>query len=89
MKELNPELFTYELWESSYWTRLGFSYDADAFQVARKASECAVGYCDASRLQVRPREGMIAVMCEDSDGEKFWFHDRKSCYSLEEVPGGK
>lgn len=33
-----------------------------------------VGYCDASRLLVRPRSGMLALMVEYDNGEKEWYH---------------
>jgi len=79
MTKLNPEQFIYELYESSYWSRLGFPYSDSERIVAAKVKECAIGWCDASRLQVRPRPGMIAVMCEDEDG-KFWFHQNRECY---------
>lgn len=51
-----------------------------------KAIERAVGYCDANRLLVRPKDRMIAIMCEDDDGEKFWFHHYKLAF---EARGGK
>ena len=63
LEELSPELFIYELYDSS-----GPLLDPN--DVARMA----VGYCDASRLQVRPRKGLLALMCEDPDGNRFWFH---------------
>lgn len=63
LEELSPELFIYELYDSS-----GPLLDPN--DVARMA----VGYCDASRLQVRPRNNLMALMCEDPDGNKFWFH---------------
>jgi hypothetical protein len=34
----------------------------------------AIGYCDASRLLVRPRSGMLALMVEYEDGAKEWYH---------------
>ncbi len=63
LEELSPELFIYELYDSS-----GPLLDHN--EVARMA----VGYCDASRLQVRPRKNLLALMCEDPDGNRFWFH---------------
>ena len=32
------------------------------------------GYCDASRLLVRPKSGMLALMVEYEDGAKEWYH---------------
>lgn len=39
----------------------------------RALDKYAVGYCDATRMNIRPREGWVAIMCE-IDGERFWFH---------------
>lgn len=33
----------------------------------------AVGWCDASKLQVRSRDGMFALLFE-LDGQDYWFH---------------
>lgn len=74
MNNIDPELFIYELYESNYIDRLGLSYDVNPSILNKKILECAIGYCDASRLYVRPRSDMIAVMCEDENHEKFWFH---------------
>lgn len=64
LEELSPELFIYEL------------YDAGALGMLDTDSlcECAYGWCDASRLQVRPRRGLLALMLEYPDGERCWFH---------------
>ena len=32
------------------------------------------GECDAERLAVRPKSGMLALMVEYEDGEKEWYH---------------
>ena len=68
--ELNPELFTYELYDSGWRYRFDVSWSE---RVTPKIAEKYVGWCDASRLLVRPRRDEYAVMCEDEDG-KFWFH---------------
>lgn len=62
--ELNPELFIYELYNPNGAWELD-----DAFHVAS-----AFGYCDASRLAVRPRTGEFALMVEWPNGAKGWFH---------------
>ena len=62
--ELNPELFIYELYNPNGTWELD-----DALHVAS-----AIGYCDASRLAVRPRTGEFALMVEWPNGEKCWFH---------------
>ena len=67
IKELSPELFTYELYDSG-------GIMLDETEIVRSA----IGYCDASRLQVRPRTGLLALMCETPLMERFWFHiDKK------------
>lgn len=75
--EISAEKFSYELYEPNFWQRLGFEFNTDDDIVLRKAAEQAIGYCDANRLLVRPKERMIAVMFEDLDGEKFWCHHYK------------
>ena len=76
LKELSPEVFTFELYEPNYYERLDMRdvvrWDDNALK--HRLEETAVGWCDASRLGVRPRSGLVAVMCEDSDGDRFWFH---------------
>ena len=46
-----------------------FQFDHFITQLKKRA----IGWCDASRVPVRPKSDGIAVMCEDEDG-KFWFH---------------
>jgi len=64
LEELNPELFIYEL------------YDSCLLHVLDDALHCAAGfgYCDASRLAVRPRTGLYALMITWQNGEKNWCH---------------
>lgn len=73
--ELNPELFTYELYDSGFWFTLGLSFieSMDIEHLMRAIKEYGIGYCDASRLAIRPMEGSYAIMCE-VNGEKIWFH---------------
>lgn len=78
LEELNPETFTYDNYEMDFGHRLGLYHDyyAEVFQFddfIHAVKEHAIGYCDASRLAVRPIDNGFAVMCEDEDG-KFWFH---------------
>lgn len=64
LKELNPELFLWELYN------MAGCYQLDtALHIAE-----SLGYCDASRLAVRPRTGEYALMIEYKNGEKCWFH---------------
>ena len=64
LEEIDPELFLYEL------------YDGSGLQCLEgwELAEYSIGYCDAGRLQVRPRSGLFALMCELPDGDKIWFH---------------
>lgn len=64
IEEISPELFLYELYDSSgIWTLDDAIYVGASF-----------GYCDASRLQVRPKSGEFALMVEWPNGNKCWFH---------------
>ena len=70
--EKNPEAFIYELYDANWRQR----FDLPSWQFSVPASIIAahlVGWCDASRLAVRPRRDEYALMCE-VDGERFWFH---------------
>lgn len=77
---ISAERFAYELYEPNFWQRLGFAFSADDDIVIHKAIERAIGYCPSERLMVRPKSRMIAIMCEDDDGEKFWFHHYKLAF---------
>jgi hypothetical protein len=73
LKEINPESFIYELYDPDWRGRLEYYYDSLGIPDFREIAKIAVGYCDASRLSVRPKTDEYAMMCEDDDG-KFWFH---------------
>ena len=64
VEEISPELFLWELYNANGVQELDV-----ALHVAAK-----FGYCDASRLLVRPRSGMLALMVEYEDGAKEWYH---------------
>ena len=64
LEEISPERFLWELYDAS-----GIQSLSEDLYIAK-----SVGYCDASRLQVRPRSGMIALMIEFENGTKHWFH---------------
>ena len=64
VEEISPELFLWELYN------VNGVYELDvALHIAVK-----FGYCDASRLLVRPKSGMLALMVEYEDGAKEWYH---------------
>lgn len=74
LQELNSECFIYENYESCFTDTLDIPYIStsdDALLSALK--KYAVGWCDAQRLQFRPKYGFVAIMCE-KDGYRFWFH---------------
>ena len=67
LEELDPELFTLELYNpNGLWELSDALYVAPFF-----------GYCDASRLQVRPKDGEYALMIEWENGTKYWCHINK------------
>lgn len=77
--EIDPELFTYELYEMNFGDRLGLYYHVypEVFEFENFVKALApkvVGWCDPSRLAVRPKAEGVALMCEDEDGGRFWFH---------------
>ena len=64
IEEISPELFTWELYNANLLHELSEAfYTADSF-----------GYCDSSRLAVRPKEGMYGLMITWEDGTKHWCH---------------
>ena len=76
MNELNPELFTYGKYEPNYGARLDLDFRSsiDDKIMAREIKRRCIGWCDGSRLLVRPKSDSYAVMLEDDDFEQFWFH---------------
>ena len=83
--KLSAEKFSYELYESNFWARIGLQFSTDDDLIIATAAKQAVGYCDANRLLVRPKDRMVAIMCEDDDGEKFWFHHYKTAFEARGV----
>lgn len=72
IEEISPELFTWELYNSAgTWGLEDACYCAESF-----------GYCDASRLLVRPRTDEFALMVYWPNGEKYWFHVTEKLLSL-------
>ena len=65
LEELSPEVFLLELYNPN-----GLYELSDALCM----SESSFGWCDASRLLVRPKSGEIALMVEFYNGTKFWCH---------------
>ena len=65
LEELSPEVFLLELYNPN-----GLYELSDALCMR----ESSFGWCDASRLLVRPKSGEIALMVEFYNGTKFWCH---------------
>ena len=74
--ELSPDEFTWERYESNYGSRLNLDFRSSINNVvmAREIRNRCLGYCDGSKLRIRPKSDMVAIMLEDDDFEKFWFH---------------
>lgn len=85
LEKLNSESFTYENYESNWWSALDMDYmmALDVKSVLNAVKKYAVGYCDACRLKLRPKTDSYAVMFE-KDGERFWFHLQKWEFEEEE-----
>ena len=81
IEEINPERFTWDCYEVDYGGRLDLDYrqSIDMKVMEREIKKRAIGYCDGSRLYVRPKSDMYGLMLEDDEGEKFWFHYPKTC----------
>lgn len=79
MKDMiNAELFTWELYESNWWYLfdLDFVESMDIKNMIHLIDKYSIGYCDGSRLIVRPNSDSYGVMFEKEDN-KFWFHIEK------------
>lgn len=78
LKKLNSECFTYENYESNWWGLLDMDFMTalDVINVMRAVREFGVGYCEADKIKIRPKNSSYAVMFE-KDGERFWFHIQK------------
>ena len=81
IEEINPERFTWDCYEVDYGGRLDLDYrqSIDMKTMEREIKKHAIGYCDGSRLYVRPKSDMYGLMLEDDECEKFWFHYPKTC----------
>jgi hypothetical protein len=76
--EMNSECFTYENYESNWWSlfELDFPSSLETKNIKNIVDSYAIGYCDSSRVRVRPKIDTYAVMFE-KDGLRFWFHLEK------------
>ena len=83
-QELSPIYFTFQNYEVNPFDRLDIPYDWDSQEglsnvFIRYIVDHLVGWCDSEKLTVRPRPG-YAVMCEDEQFERFWFHVSKELF---------
>ena len=81
IEEIDPELFTWDKYEPDYGGRLGLNFrDSTSMKVMeREIRKRCVGCCQGGRLRIRPKSDMYAIMLEDDDFEKFWFHFPRAC----------
>ena len=80
---MSPDEFRWDRWESDYGYRLNLDYGESIDNKRMRAviaSRC-IGWCDGSRLSFRPKSDMVALMLEDDEFEKFWFHYPKESFS--------
>ena len=70
LPELSPDEFTWERYESNYGSRLNLDFRSSINNVvmAREIRDRCLGYCDGSKLRIRPKS------------EKFWFHYPKFAF---------
>lgn len=75
LEQLNSECFRYDNWEANWWGALDLDYSkaCDDKEIMRVVRKYAVGYCDSSKVRMRPRDNSYAVMFS-RNGEEFWCH---------------
>jgi hypothetical protein len=78
LKAVNSEHFRFDNYESNWWYILDISYANSMSKeiIKRCILDYAIGYCDGSRITVRPNLNSYAILFE-KDGEQFWFHVEK------------
>ena len=75
IEKLDSSNFTYDNYETNWWSRLEMDgWDINDRPLIESLKIHAIGFCNSNSLSVRPRESGYAIMCEDEDFEKFWFH---------------
>ena len=84
IEELSPIDFTWERYESNYGARLNLDFRSsiDNKVMAREISRRCIGWCDGGKLTIRPKSDMVAIMLEDDEFEKFWFHYPKTAFDM-------
>ena len=84
IEELSPIDFTWERYESNYGARLNLDFRSsiDNKVMAREIKRRCIGWCDGVKLTIRPKSDMVALMLEDDEFEKFWFHYPKVAFEM-------
>ena len=75
MIKLSSTEFIWERWRAGSYVDLGLSGHNDILIKQDNIRKCAIGYCDAKKIYVRPRTDSMAVMFFNN-GETFWSHLR-------------
>jgi len=73
IEKLNAECFRFDNWESNWWTVIDLEFSSSAKLFMTQISKFIVGWCEGSKLSVRPKESYYAVMLWKNEKE-FWFH---------------
>lgn len=84
IERMDSSQFTWERYESNYGARLDLDFRSsiDAKIMAREIKRRCVGWCPGGKLTIRPKSDMVALMLEDDEFEKFWFHYPKTCFEM-------
>ena len=74
IEEIDPERFTWDCYEVDYGGRLDLDYrqSIDMKTMEWEIKKRAIGYCDGSRLYVRPKSDMYGLMLEDDASTTSW-----------------
>lgn len=78
LQELNSTLFTWSRWRSGSIAdfKIPCRYKCITSPFSKRIlRECAVGYCDGTKLLCRPKEKNKAIMFFN-EGKHFWTHFR-------------
>ena len=84
IEEIGPDEFSWERYESDYGGRLDLDFRSsiDDKVMAREIKKRCIGWCDGGKLRIRPKSDMVAIMLEDDEFEKFWFHYPKTAFEM-------
>ena len=75
MSKIDSKEFTYKKHEANWWSAFGFSFSESIKpeKLIKAIDDYAIGYCDGSKLEIKPKEKSYAIMF-NVEGDKFWFH---------------